>query len=95
MSDARTEPLEELTLHPAEFIQRLKETGESVALTVDGKAELFVHSAEMDQHIHNVDEDEDLLNTLRESIEQSKQGLGRPAKEVLDELLQSQNAPPI
>lgn len=42
MNALKTEPLEELTNHPAEFIQRLKETGESVTLTVDGKAELIV-----------------------------------------------------
>lgn len=92
MDSLKTEPIEELTSNPKAFIQRLKESGESVMLTVDGKAELYVHSAEWYQSVHNVDVDEDLLHTLEESIAQSEQGLGRPAHKVLDELLQSQKA---
>ncbi len=92
---ARTEPLETLTSNPKEFIQRMKDSGERFILTVDGKAELVVQSADVDSNIndkydHVVDEETEAI--LIERSKQAEAGLGRPAKEVLEEFRARQNA---
>jgi hypothetical protein len=89
MNLQRTEPLEELTAHPREFIQRLKESGDSVTLTVDGKAELIVHSAEQDYDYVLDEETEALLLDQINNFDESKCVAAIP---LLEQMLEEQKA---
>ena len=93
MNTLRTEPLEELTRHPTEFIQRLKASGETVALTVDGKAELIVHSADVDdgqEDEHVLDEETEAL--LLERLANLDESQCKEAGPILQKMLDEQKA---
>ncbi len=92
---ARTEPLETLTSNPKEFIQRMKDSGERVILTVDGKAELVVQSADVDSNIVYDDDleiDSETEAILLKSLESTDEDQCVEAGPVLQKLLDEQKA---
>ncbi|WP_152053063.1 type II toxin-antitoxin system Phd/YefM family antitoxin [Tautonia marina] len=74
--------------HTPEFIRQLKETGEPVVLTVNGKAEIVVQDSASYQRLLERAEQAERMETLRASVEEMKKGLGIPAEEVLAEMRQ-------
>jgi len=74
--------------HTPEFIRQLKETGEPVVLTVNGKAEIVVQDSASYQRLLERAEQAERMETLRASVEEMKKGLGTPAEEVLAEMRQ-------
>jgi prevent-host-death family protein len=58
----------------SEFINQLKETGEPVVLTINGKAELVVQDAAAYQRLRQVAEEARVLEGIRQSIEDMKAG---------------------
>ena len=57
-----------------EFIQQLKETGEPVVLTINGKAELVVQDVAAYQKLREIVEEARVLEGIRQGIEDTKAG---------------------
>lgn len=80
--------LSEFQRNTREHIQRLKQSGKPLVLTVNGQAEVVVQSAEAYQKLLD---DRELLESIRgisRGLEQAKRGAGRPAREFLESLAQ-------
>ena len=56
------------------FINQLKETGDPVVLTINGKAELVVQDAAAYQKLHQLAEEARVLEGIRQGIEDMKAG---------------------
>lgn len=74
--------------HTPEFLRQLKETGEPVVLTVNGKAELVVQDAKSYQKLLELAEHAEELALTRRSVAEMEAGQGRPAEEMLAEMRQ-------
>jgi len=70
----------------SEFINQLKETGEPVVLTINGRAELVVQDAASYQKLIELAEQAEELEISRRAVAEMKSGLGRPAAEMLAEM---------
>jgi PHD/YefM family antitoxin component YafN of YafNO toxin-antitoxin module len=69
-----------------EFVQQLKETGEPIVLTINGKAALVVQDAGSYQKLLDLVEEARVLEGIRRGLEDMRQGRGRPADEVFEEI---------
>ena len=70
------------------FLKQLKESGNPVVLTINGKAELVVLDTAAYQKLVERAERDEQLELTRKSIEEMKAGMGRPADEMLAEMRQ-------
>ena len=70
----------------AKFVERMKKTGEPVVLTINGKAELVVQDAASYQHLRNLAERIDSLETLRRSLDDADAGRTRPMRRAVKSL---------
>lgn len=69
-----------------EFLKQLKETGEPVVLTINGKAELVVQDAASYQKLMDIAERDATFEAIRQGLEEMRAGLGRPAEDVFDDI---------
>lgn len=69
-----------------EFLRRLKETGNPVVLTINGKAELVVQDAASYQRLFNLAERLETIRAVKEGLASARRGEGRPMDEVFDAL---------
>lgn len=69
-----------------EFLKQLKDTGEPVVLTINGRAELVVQDAASYQKLMDIAKQADEMESLRVAIEEMKAGKGRPAEAVFAEM---------
>jgi prevent-host-death family protein len=69
-----------------EVMQRLKETGNPVVLTVNGKAEVVVQDARAYQRLRNLAEKAEMMEFLRASKADADAGRTVPAPEFLESL---------
>lgn len=76
-----------------EFVQRMKETGRPIVLTVNGKAELVVQDAKSYQQVLEAIDRTEAIEGLRQGLESMQRGEGRPAAEVLEEIRKKHNIP--
>jgi prevent-host-death family protein len=58
----------------SEFVEQLKQTGEPLVLTINGKAELVVQDAAAYQKLLQVAEEARVLEGIRQGIEDMKAG---------------------
>jgi prevent-host-death family protein len=58
----------------SEFVNQLKQTGEPVVLTINGKAELVVQDAAAYQKLRQIAEEARVLEGIRRGIEDMKAG---------------------
>ena len=77
--------------HTPEFIRQLKETGEPVVLTVNGKAEIVVQDSASYQRLLERAERAERMDSLKKSVQEMKDGLSIPAEDVLAEMRQILN----
>ncbi len=70
----------------SQFINQLKETGEPVVLTINGRAELVVQDATSYQKLIELAEQAEELEITRRAVAEMKAGLGRPAAEMLADM---------
>jgi PHD/YefM family antitoxin component YafN of YafNO toxin-antitoxin module len=66
--------LTEFKLHTPEFVQQLKETGEPLVLTINGKAALVVQDAASYQKLLDLAEEAKVLEGIRQGLEDMKAG---------------------
>jgi PHD/YefM family antitoxin component YafN of YafNO toxin-antitoxin module len=76
-----------------EFVQRLKETGEPLVLTINGKAALVVQDAGSYQKLLEMAEEARVLEGIRQGLKDMREGKGRPADEVFEEIRREFNLP--
>ncbi|RCJ22087.1 prevent-host-death family protein [Nostoc sp. ATCC 43529] len=72
----------------SEFIQQMKETGQPVVLTVNGKAELVVQDAESYQKLLELLEQLETIAGIRKGLEDVDAGKTRPIEEFKQEMQQ-------
>jgi prevent-host-death family protein len=68
------------------LLRRMKKTRRPMVLTINGKAELVVHSAEEYQKLLEELERTRAVAGIRRGLESMKAGHGRPADEVFEDL---------
>jgi PHD/YefM family antitoxin component YafN of YafNO toxin-antitoxin module len=78
--------LTEFKLKTPEFVQQLKETGDPLVLTINGKAELVVQDAASYQKLMKIAEEARILDGIRKGLEEMRAGKGRPLAEVFEEI---------
>ena len=70
----------------SQFINQLKETGEPMVLTINGRAELVVQDAASYQKLVELAEQAEELEITRRAVAEMQAGLGRPAAEMLADM---------
>jgi PHD/YefM family antitoxin component YafN of YafNO toxin-antitoxin module len=78
--------LTEFKLHTPEFVQQLKETGEPLVLTINGKAELVVQDAASYQKLLDIAEEAKVLEGIRRGLEDMKAGRTQPLEAALADI---------
>jgi PHD/YefM family antitoxin component YafN of YafNO toxin-antitoxin module len=68
------------------FLHQLKENGQPIVLTINGKAELVVQDARSYQKLLELAERLETIEGVRAGLEDMKAGRGRPAEKVLEEI---------
>jgi prevent-host-death family protein len=69
-----------------EFLRRLKESGQPVVLTINGKAELVVQDAASYQRLFELAERLETIQAVKEGLASAGRGEGRPMDDVFDAL---------
>jgi prevent-host-death family protein len=70
----------------AHFIQQLKETGQPVVLTINGRAQLVVQDAAAYQRMLELKERWETVEAIREGLAEMHAGEGRDAAEFFAEM---------
>ena len=70
-----------------EVLDRLRETGSPLVLTVDGKAEVVVQDAEAYQRLLDRAEHLETVAALKEAIQDADEGRTQPAADALEDIL--------
>src|SRR5215831_46828 len=70
----------------SKFLDRMKESGHPVVLTINGKAELVVQDAASYQRLLELAEQAEMMEFLRESRADIEAGRTEPALEALERL---------
>jgi prevent-host-death family protein len=78
--------LTEFQRNARDYVQRMRETGTPVVLTVNGKAELVVQSADAYQAMLDRLERAETVAALRVALEEEARGEAQPAREALEAL---------
>jgi prevent-host-death family protein len=79
-------PLTDFKRNTSDFLAQLKQTGEPVVLTINGKAELIVQDAASYQKLMDIAKYADEMESLRIAIEEMKAGQGRPIEAMFAEM---------
>lgn len=77
-----------LSRRTTEVLDRLRETGSPMVLTVDGKAEVVVQDAEAYQRLLDRAEHLETVAALKEAIQAVDESRTRPAADTLEDILQ-------
>jgi PHD/YefM family antitoxin component YafN of YafNO toxin-antitoxin module len=78
--------LTEFKLKTPDFVQQMKETGDPIVLTINGKAELVVQDAAAYQKLLEFAEQARVLEGIRRGLEDMRAGRGRPLEEAFEDL---------
>jgi len=79
-------PLTDFKRNTAQFLSQLKETGQPVVLTINGKAELVVQDAASYQKLADLAERLETIQAVRESLASIDRGEGIPMDVVFKAL---------
>ena len=83
-------PLTEFKRNTAEFLAQLKQTGDPLVLTINGKAELVVQDAAAYQALLDRVE---AIEGIQEGLADVKAGRTKPARQVFDRLRRKHGIP--
>lgn len=70
----------------AEYVKQIKQSGDPLVLTVNGKAEIVVQDAKAYQELLERVERAEAVAAIRQGMAEFEAGKGRPAREALEEL---------
>jgi prevent-host-death family protein len=79
-------PLTDFKRNTPEFLRQLKETGNPVVLTINGKAELVVQDAASYQRLFDLAERLETIQAVKEGLASADRGEGKPMDAVFDAL---------
>ena len=79
-------PLTDFKRNTPEFLRQLKETGNPVVLTINGKAELVVQDAASYQRLFDLAERLETIQAVKEGLASVDRGEGTPMDDVFDAL---------
>jgi len=79
--------------HTAEFMEKLKETGRPVVLTVNGKAEIVLQDAQSYQEVLDSLEFAKAVRSLRASLKDIQEGKTQSVESVFNELFDQNDLP--
>ncbi|WP_233787040.1 type II toxin-antitoxin system Phd/YefM family antitoxin [Dulcicalothrix desertica] len=72
-----------------EFIEQLRETGEPMVLTVDGKAEVVVQDVKSYQKLLELVERFETIEAVEVALQQMRAGEGEPVDKAFKEIIES------
>lgn len=73
----------------AEFVQQMKETGQPIVLTVNGKAELVVQDAASYQKLLELVDRLETIAAVKVGLGEMKAGKGQPIEEAFKDIKES------
>lgn len=79
-------PLADFQRHAPEFLRRLKQSGQPLVLTVEGKAEIVVQDAGSYQRLLDLTERLETIEAVKEGLASIDRGEGRPLEDIFDDL---------
>ena len=79
-------PLTDFKRNTAEFLIRLKGTGQPLVLTINGKAEIVVQDARSYQRLLDLAERLETIEAVHEGIASMNRGEGQPSDAAFDDL---------
>jgi prevent-host-death family protein len=79
-------PLTDFKRNSADFLARLKATGQPVILTINGKAELVIQDTKSYQRLFDLADRLETIQAVKEGIASADRGEGRSMDEAFDEL---------
>jgi prevent-host-death family protein len=79
-------PLTDFKRNTPEFLRQLKETGNPVVLTINGKAELVVQDAASYQRLFDLAERLETIQAVKDGLASADRGEGSPMDDVFDAL---------
>ncbi len=79
-------PLTDFKRNTPEFLRQLKQTGNPVVLTINGKAELVVQDAASYQRLFDLAERLETIQAVKEGLASAERGEGTPIDPLFDAL---------
>src|SRR5262249_30738325 len=79
-------PLTDFKRNTSEYLTQLKQTGEPLVLTINGKAELVVQDAKSYQRLLDIAERLETIQAVKEGLASIENGEGRSLDGVFDEI---------
>ena len=79
--------------NPGKFMKQLKKTKRPMVLTFNGKAEAVVQDAEAYQRLLDIAAQADIVEGIRQGLEDVKKGRVRPAREALEKFRRDHDIP--
>ena len=79
-------PLSDFKRNTPKYLEQLRETGDPMVLTINGRAALVVMDTESYQDILDRLAYAEEIAAIRKGIEEFDRGQGRPARKALEEL---------
>jgi PHD/YefM family antitoxin component YafN of YafNO toxin-antitoxin module len=86
--------LTEFKLKTTDFVQQMKETGEPIVLTINGKAELVVQDAGSYQKLLDLAQDAKVLAGISRGLEDMRAGRTQPLAEAIADIRRELDLPP-
>jgi len=80
------QPLTNFKRNTTELLRQMKETGEPIVLTINGRAELVVQDAGSYQKLLELVDRLEAIAGVRKGLEESKRGEGRPIEDAVREI---------
>jgi prevent-host-death family protein len=80
------QPLTDFKRNTPEFLRQLKETGDPLVLTINGKAELVVQDAASYQRLFDLAERLETVQAVKEGLASADRGEGTPMDDLFDAL---------
>ncbi len=87
------QPLTTFRRKSAQFLRQIKRSKRPVILTVNGKAAAVVQDAEAYQNLLDIAARADVLEAIRQGVEDVAHGRTRPAREVFQEIRRKHGIP--
>ncbi|SIO45547.1 Antitoxin Phd_YefM, type II toxin-antitoxin system [Singulisphaera sp. GP187] len=85
--------LTEFKLKTPDFVQQMKETGEPIVLTINGKASLVVQDADSYQKLLDLAEQARVLAGIRQGLDDMRAGRTQPLAEAIAEIRRELDLP--
>ena len=80
------QPLTDFKRNTTELLRQMKETGEPIVLTINGRAELVVQDAASYQKLLELVDRLEAIAGVRKGLEESKRGEGQPIEDAVREI---------